>query len=427
MNIVLGGNNAQFHFHIVLMIREISERGHCGKILMPKILYLISEDWFFCSHFLARAKAAQNAGFEVVVMTHVGSHADTIRSHGLRVLPWNLDRRSLNPLDELKSIFQVWRVYRAERPFLVHHVALKPLLHGSLAARFSGIQHVINAPVGMGYIFSSSDWRARLLRIPIRLALRLLLNPRGSRVIFESPDAEKAFIEENTVRPEDARLIRGAGIDLALFQPIPEPDGAPAVILPARMLWDKGVKEFVTAARQLKAEGMKARFLLAGAPDTGNFAAIPEETLRAWEKEGVVEYLGFRSDIPDLLRQCAIICLPSAYREGLPKALLEGLAAARPIVTTDVEGCRETVVEGVNGLMVPPRDPTRLANALRSLLADRPKRILMGQASRKLAETEFSQEKVISETLAVYDEFWNAERLRNIVTIKGWRVRKTFD
>lgn len=337
-------------------------------------------------------------------MTHVGAHADTIRRHGLRVLPWNLDRRSLNPLNELKSIFQVWRVYRAERPSLIHHVALKPLLHGTLAARFAGIRHVINAPVGMGYIFSSSDWRARLLRVPIRLALRLLLNPRGSRVIFESPDAEKAFIEEHTVRPEDARLIRGAGVDLALFQPAPEPDGVPAVILPARMLWDKGVKEFVTAARQLKAEGVKARFLLAGAPDTGNFAAIPEETLHAWAKEGVVEYLGFRSDIPDLLRQCAIVCLPSAYREGLPKALLEGLAAARPIVTTDVEGCRETVIEGVNGLMVPPRDPTRLANALRALLADRPRRILMGQASRRLAETAFSQETVISETLAVYAE-----------------------
>lgn len=178
---------------------------------MPKLLYLIYEDWFFCSHFLARAKAAPKAGFEVVVMTHIGAHADTIRSHGLRVLPWNLSRRSLNPLDELKSILQVWRVYRTERFSLVHHAALKPLLHGSLAARFAGIAHIINAPVGMGYIFSSSDWRVRLLRIPIQLALRLLLNPRGSRVIFESPDAKKAFIKQRTVRTEDARLIRGAG------------------------------------------------------------------------------------------------------------------------------------------------------------------------------------------------------------------------
>lgn len=376
-----------------------------GKILMPKILYLIAEDWFFCSHFLARAQAAQKAGFEVVVMTRVGTHADTIRSHGLRVLPWNLDRRSLSPISALKSIFQVWRIYRSERPALVHHIALKPLLYGSLAARLAGGVKIINAPVGMGYIFSSSDWRARLLRAPIRLALRLLLNPPNSKVIFESPDAEKAFVEEHTVRAEDARLIRGAGVDLALFTPTPEPDGVPTVVLPARMLWDKGIKDFVDAARQLKAEGVQARFLLAGAPDTANFAAIPEETLHAWAEEGSIEYLGFRSDIPDLMRQCAIVCLPSAYREGLPKALLEGLAAARPIVTTNVEGCCETVIEGVNGLMVPPRDPARLANALRTLLADRPRRILMGQASRRLAETEFSQETVIAQTLAVYAEW----------------------
>lgn len=371
---------------------------------MQKILYLISEDWFFCSHFLPRAKAALAAGFDVVVMTRAGAHADIIRSHGLRVLPWTLDRRSLDPLRELKCIAQIARAYRAEQPDLVHHVALKPVLHGSVAARLAGVRRVVNAPVGMGYIFSSNDRRARFLRAPIRLALRLLLNPPGSRIIFENPDDRDALIRTGAVRAADARLIRGAGVDLSAFVPSPEPEGVPAVILPARMLWDKGVGEFVAAARQLKEEGVAARFLLAGASDAASFAAIPEATLRSWADEGVVEYLGFRADIPDLLRQCAIVCLPSAYREGLPKALLEALAAARPVVTTDIEGCRETVAPGVNGLMVPPRDSACLADALRALLADRPRRIAMGQAGRALAEAEFSEERVISETLQVYQE-----------------------
>lgn len=369
-----------------------------------RILYLVAEDWFFCSHLIERAAAARAAGHDVAVMTRLDRHGEAIAARGLRMFPWIFDRRSIDPLREVRSVAQVVKVYREERPDLVHHFALKPVLHGSLAARISGIKAVVNAPVGMGYVFSSDDLRARLLRLPMRLALRLLVNPPGSRVIFENPDDRDAMIAAGWVRAAEAILIRGAGVDLSAFDSAPEPDGVPLVVLPARILRDKGVGEFVEAARHLKTEGVEARFALAGAPDPGNRAAIPEETLHAWATEGAIEYLGFQDDIPALFRKSAIVCLPS-YREGLPKALLEALAAARPIVTTDVPGCRETVIPGVNGLLVPAQDPSALAAALGALLRDPSRRIAMGAAGRLLAETEFSNSRVIAETLKVYRDF----------------------
>ena len=372
---------------------------------MPKLLYLISEDWFFCSHFMARALAAKSAGFDVVVLTRVGTQADAIRAHGIRVVAWPHDRKSLNPWHELKSIAHVLRVYRTERPDIVHHIAIKPIFHGTIAALLANIPHIVNAPVGMGYIFSSSDRRARLLRGPVSLALRLLLNPRRSQVIFENPDDLRHLTASGAVRAKAARLIRGAGIDLSVFVASPEPDQIPEVVLPARMLWDKGVGDFVAAAQQLKARGIQARFVLAGASDPSSFAAIPESTLTGWAREGAVDYLGFCSDMPALLARSAIVCLPSTYREGLPKVLLEALATGRPVVTTDVEGCRETVLPDVNGLLVPPRDPARLADALQKLLSNPPLRLAMGKASRALAEAEFSQEKINAETLNVYASF----------------------
>lgn len=371
------------------------------RAAMAKILYLVAEDWFFCTHFIERAAAARAAGHEVAVMTRLDRHGEAITARGLRVIPWVFDRRSMNPLREVRSVAEVARVYREERPDLVHHFALKPVLYGSLAARVAQVGAVVNAPVGMGYIFSSDDLRARLLRLPMRLALRLLVNPPGSRVVFENPDDRDAMIAAGWVRAADAVLIRGAGVDLAAFDPAPEPEGVPMVTLTARMLRDKGVGEFVEAARILKREGVSARFILAGAPDPGNRAAIAEETLRAWAAEGAVDYLGFQADVPALLRQSAIVCLPS-YREGLPKALLEALAAARPIVTTDVPGCRETVIPDVNGLLVPARDPSALAAALGALLRDPARRKIMGAAGRRLAETEFSNARVVAETLRVY-------------------------
>lgn len=367
----------------------------------PRLLYLLTEDWFFCSHFLDRACAARDAGYDVAVMTHVTDRAEAVRAAGIRLLPWSLDRRSLDPLSEVRALAEVVSALRRERPAILHNVALKPVIYGSLAARLCGTPAVVNAPVGMGYVFSSADRKARLLRRPVLFALRHLMRPKRGRVVFENPDDLRAAVARGDIAEKDAVLIRGAGVDTAVFVPAPEPEGPPVVVLTARMLWDKGVGEFVEAARRLKAEGVAARFLLVGAPDALNRAAIPEATLREWREEGVVEVLGFRADVADILRAAHIVCLPS-YREGLPKSLLEALAAGRPIVATDVPGCRETVRDGVNGLLVPARSVEPLAAALKTLILDAGLRRAMGAAGRRMAEEEFSTGRVAAETLAVY-------------------------
>jgi glycosyltransferase involved in cell wall biosynthesis len=334
-----------------------------------RVLYFVTEDWFFCSHFLDRALAARAVGYEVMVLTRVGEHGERIRSAGLSLFPLDLRRRGLNPFAELATVMKVRGVYRKLKPDLVHHVALKPILYGSLAARLSSVPRLVNAPVGMGFVFSSASWLARVLRPLVGFALRALLNPPGSRVVFENPDDLGAAVRKGLVRREDAVLIRGAGVDLERFRPRPEPEGPPRVVLVARMLWDKGVGEFVEAARTLKARGVAARFLLVGAPDRENPAAIEVARLEAWQAEGIIEWWGPRSDVDRILADSHIACLPS-YREGLPKSLLEALAAGRPIVATDVPGCREAVRNGQNGFLVPSHDAVALAKALEVLIGD---------------------------------------------------------
>jgi glycosyltransferase involved in cell wall biosynthesis len=260
---------------------------------------------------------------------------------------------------------------------------------------------IVNAPVGMGYVFSSGQLMARLLRPGFRLAYRLLLNPRRSRVIFENPDDAAWFTNNGVVRPGDAAVIRGAGIDIGRFQPVPAPAGPPVVALAARMLRDKGVCEFVEAAHRLHDAGVAARFVLVGDPDPKNPASIPAEQLRAWSGQKGVEWWGWQDDMAAVWRQVHIACLPS-WREGLPKTLLEAAACGLPIVTTDAVGCREVVRNGDNGLLVPVGDAPALAKALHVLISDADLRDRMGAQSRAMAEREFSSDRVIRETLKVY-------------------------
>lgn len=371
--------------------------------MSAKLLYLITEDWFFCSHFLERAVAARDSGYEVAVLTRVSAHGDAIRAQGLRLLPLSVSRGGINPLRELGTVRAILRAYRAERPDLVHHVALKPVLYGTWAARRCGVRAIVNAPVGMGFVYTSGSLLARALRPLVSVFWHALLNPPGSRVVFENPDDRDDHVARGVVRAADAALIRGAGVDIARFRPTPEPAGTPVVTLIGRMLWDKGVGEFVAAARRLRAEGVEARFRLVGAPDPVNPASIGERELRAWAEEGVIEWLGQRSDIPELIAQSHIICLPS-YREGLPKSLLEALAGGRAVVATDVPGCREAVRHEDNGLLVPARDAGALAAALKRLIGTRELRGAYGARGRARAEQEFASAHVVAATLALYRE-----------------------
>lgn len=368
---------------------------------MPKLVYFVSEDWFFLSHFLDRAVAARDAGFKVSVVTRVVQHGDLIRSAGFELLPLDMDRSGVSVVDDFRTLRALCAIYRFVRPDLVHHVALKPILYGTIAARIVGISRIVNAPVGMGFVFTSRSIKARLLRPAISLALRMLLNPTGSHVIVENADDRQMLLRSGMTAMGSVSLIRGAGVSLSDFPPCSEPTGPPVILLVARMLRDKGIGEFVEAARLLRADGLQARFLLVGAPDPANPASIDRERLEAWQREGTVEWLGRRDDIAVLLAGSHVVCLPS-YREGLPKALAEAAAAGRPIVTTDVPGCREVVRDGIEGLLVPPRDAVGLAAALKRLLTDQALRLRLGQAARARAVEYFSTARIDQETLAVY-------------------------
>ena len=374
-------------------MKEIKKRNR------PKLLFVVTEDWYFVSHRLSIAMAAREAGYDVAVATRARKHVEMIQRAGVRVLPFELSRRAGNPVLELLKLLSL---YRREHPDIVHHVALKPVFLGALAARLAGIPAQVNAVAGLGWLFISQGRKARWLSLSIRWILARLLNTPHCRVIVQNPD-DAELLKEAGVTESYLRMIRGAGVDTSEFSPFPEPPEPICVVLASRILWDKGVSEFVKAARQLKKEGVKASFILVGNPDLDNPASVPEATLNAWQKEEVVEWWGHRDDMVPIFHAAHIVCLPS-YREGLPKVLLEAAACGRPIVTTDVPGCRAVVREGENGLLVPARNAQALSEALRCLIKNPELRAQMGRRSREIMLKDFSSEKVIAQTLSVYKE-----------------------
>ncbi len=367
----------------------------------PVLLYLVTEDWYFCSHRLPVARAARAAGWDVVVATRVTSHGEDIRAEGFRLIPIGLRRRSLAPWREIAAIAELARLYRRERPGLVHHVGMKPVLYGSFAAAITGVPAVVNALAGLGYVFASTRLKARLVRPWVKLAFRWLLDRPNSRVILQNSD-DVAAMTEATLPAARVALIRGSGVDIEAFAATVEPDGVPVAVMVSRMLWDKGVGELVQAARRLRERGVDLKVVLVGPPDPDNPASIPERQLREWDSAGDVAWWGERSDIARIWADSHIAVLPSYYGEGVPKALLEAAACGRPMLATDMPGCREIVVDGVTGILVPPRDVTALAEGLEALARDKARRRRLGAAARELAEREFSETLVVEQTLALY-------------------------
>ncbi len=372
------------------------------------LVFLLMEDWFFASHFWARGLAAKAAGWRVVLVARESAAAREIEASGIEFYPADLDRRRLNPLKELAFSWHLARLYRRLKPDLVHHIALKPIIFGGLAARLAGVKSVINAPIGLGFVFSSSKPLARALRPLVQFALRATLTPPRGVVIFENPDDRDALVSARLVPPEATLVIRGAGVDTQKFAPTPEPPGPVRIVLTARMIREKGVADFVEAARILRG---KAEFLLAGAPDPGNPNSVTEAELRGWDAEGVVSWQGPVKDVAGLLAGVHIFCLPSTYREGLPKAVLEAMAAGKPVVTTDIPGCREAVVDGETGFLVPPGNPLALAEALERLISSPELRARLGAAGRRRVEENFSDTIICAATLKVYEDLVPARSL----------------
>ena len=373
----------------------------------PRMLYVVNSDWFFLSHRLRLAQAARAAGLAVTVVAPDTGRAADILKEGFGFVRLPLCRSGTAISGELRTLAFLIRLYRRLTPDIVHHVTPKPVLYGSVAARLRGSAAVVNAITGLGYAFSSRD--RILLRHTVRLLYRLALGGISRhRAVFQNPDDRAEFLSLGLVPEHQTALIRGAGVDCAEFHPTPEPDGTPVVLLASRMIWDKGIREFVEAARLVNRPARRARFRLVGASDSQNPTAVPTAQLQAWDRDGLVEYCGHRNDMPQVLAEANLAVLPSYYREGLPKSLLEAAAAGRAVITTDAPGCREAVKPGITGLLVPPRNAEALAAAISDLLDDPSRRARMGRAGREMALGEFANEIVIRQTMAVYRDLLGA-------------------
>jgi len=368
-----------------------------------RLLMLVSEDWYFLSHRLPIARAARDAGMEVFICSRYRERLKEVEAEGFTPIPIELRRGSRNALMDLGVLWDLIRIYKKIKPDIAHHVAMKPSLYGTIAARVAGTPVIINAMAGLGHLFTSDKLIDRVSRFFVGKMFRLLFGSPRVKMLFQNQDDMDALSAQGAVSHANCVIIRGSGVDTTRFTPSDDTEKTkpPMVALVSRMLWTKGVGEFVAAARILASSGVKARFVLVGDADNENPAAIPERTLKEWDREGVTQWWGRREDIPQILSQASVYVLPS-YREGLPKSLLEAAAAGLPLVAFDAPGCREVVRDGVNGYLAPMKDVEALAAAMGRLLADAQLRRRMGAESRKIALAEFDEKIVVGKTLDLY-------------------------
>lgn len=369
-----------------------------------RLLIVVNADWFFLSHRLPIAIEAQRHGYKVHIAAGLTDKLDELRRHGLVVHPLALERSSASLSNAWRTMVELWTVFRAVRPDVVHLVTIKPVLLGGLVARFSGVPAVVAAVSGLGFVFVSRGAKAAVRRWLVGALYRVALGHRNLKVIFQNPDDLSRLARVVHLPASKVEMIRGSGVDLTQYHLTPLPSGVPVVVLAARLLADKGVREFVQAARLLKQRGASARFCLVGTVDPANPASLTDADLAQWASEGVVELWGHRSDMPRVLAAAHVVVLPSYYGEGLPKVLIEAAACGRAVVTTDHPGCRDAIEPGVTGVLVPVRNAVALADALEGLLNDPARCHAMGNAGRALAERAFDVRQVVAAHLRIYQE-----------------------
>jgi len=371
--------------------------------MSPTLLFVVNVDWFFLSHRLPIALEAMRQGYQVHIATGLTDKQGELQRNGLVVHPLALDRSSAGLGNAWRTMVQLWRIFRAVRPDLVHLVTIKPVLLGGLVARLAGVPAVVAAVSGLGFVFVAKGVKASARRWLVGGLYRLALGHHNLKVIFQNPDDRASLARLAHLPRRKVAMIRGSGVDLTQYGVMPTPPGMPVVVLAARLLADKGVLEFVQAARLLRQRGCNARFVLVGTLDTANPTSFTDADVTAWVHDGVVEWWGHRADMPQVLAATQLVVLPS-YREGLPKILIEAAACGRAVVTTDVPGCRDAIDPGITGVLVPVRDAAALANAMETLI-DNPLRCqAMGDAGRALAEKAFDVRQVVAAHLQIYQE-----------------------
>lgn len=376
---------------------------------MKKLLMIVNEDRFFLSHRKEIALAAQTAGWDVTVVCKDTGRRQEVEALGLKMLELPINPTGMNLRQELRTWWFLYALYRKNRDAVVHHVGLKDILWGGLAARMARVCGVVNAVSGLGAIFSGD--RPGLTARGILAVMRLSNRRKGVKVIFQNEEDKRLFMEHRVVAESQAEFIKGSGVDLSDFRYVSETEKSPCgeqetlkVVFTARMVKEKGVIEVIEAAERLRKdyEG-KVEFWLCGRL-AANVDAVPREELERRCDGKYIKWLGFQKDIKSILEQCHIMVFPSYYREGVPKSLIDACAVGMPIVTTCSIGCKDVVDNGVNGFLVPVRDSEALAQKLRILIADKELRARMGRAAREKAEREFSIETVIAKHLEIYEE-----------------------
>lgn len=368
--------------------------------LRPSILFLTTHVSYFLSHRMPLARHVRDQGYRIIVAAHADTVLEPLLVEGFEFCEVPFRRQGINPITELYTLWRIFQLYRSEGPLLVHHFSHKAILYGGMAARLAGIRAVVGTVTGLGYSFTAPGIKAGVIRRVIEVLYLCLLRFSRSRLIFQNPDDRAFFVSRHLLDPQLTTQIPGAGVNCREFRPQPDPEH-PVVLTVARLLWSKGIAEVVAASAHLRRRGINVRFVLAGAAGDDNPQSIPVQQVKDWCDQGLIEWHGVCKDVAALLAGSWVVCLPS-HREGLPLALAEALAAGRPVVTTDVPGCREVVSEGVNGFLVPVGDVVAIADRLELLLADSDLRHRMGQAGREVAESRLSVERVVSSTMLWY-------------------------
>lgn len=393
--------------------------------MKKKLLYLVAEDSYFCSHRINLAKAAKAKGFTVAVATRCKEHKEKIEAAGIQVFPLkNINRSGLNPWRQLLALKELHNIYKEFKPDVVHHVAVKPVIFGSLIAKYCGVPRVVNALGGLGYLFTEDKENTnsqkidskKFVRTAVCIVYRWIFSQPNSILLLQNMDDFETLVQYGAIQADSSKsntrvsIIPGSGIDTSAYSVQPFPPSPPIILAcVSRMLWDKGIGELVDAARILNEKNKELgkvlnspiKVLLYGEPDPENPASIPVETLKQWNTEGIIEYRGFCKDVASAYASCHIAVLPS-YREGLPKSLLEAASIGRPIVTTDVPGCREVVKDGVNGYLAQARNAEDLSQKLRALIENTELQKTMGHQSRLRAEQLFSDAILHEKILSLY-------------------------
>ena len=373
--------------------------------MCKQLIFVINDLGFFVSHRLPVALMAKKKGFDVRVA--YGEKGKGIPSKlvdlGIEPIKISMPRGGTNPFLEILSLFEIWKLFRRLKPDLVHLVTIKPYIYGGIAARLAGVPAVVSAVSGLGSMFERKDLKRRLFRNFLYPFFRYAFNHKNQIIIVQNQDDGIKLVQLGLLPPVKIRLLRGSGVDLLKFNCKVELRGQIVISFVGRLLRDKGVFEFVEAARLLRLRGLNLRCWLIGDADPGNPTSVNHHDLGVWNSADYVEVFGFRKDIPELFLKSHIICLPS-YREGLPKALIEAAAAGRAVVTTNVPGCRDAIINGETGVLVPVKDAKKLADALQGLVLHPQERIAMGKAGRLLAEQNFAVEKIVEAHLKIYKE-----------------------